>query len=113
MRLVVGDTRALARLRLLVSPPLLLPEDTPRAVRMGAIPTPPACHPSMPACGDTPGVVSTVAAAHADLIVQHRSPYQYYGPAPVPQTACSTYCYHFPHKAHFQGPNTVLPRQRH
>ena len=54
MRLVVGDTRALARLRLLVSPPLLLPEDTPRAVRMGAIPAPPACHPSMPACGDTP-----------------------------------------------------------
>lgn len=48
MRLVVGDTRELARLRFPISPPLLLPDDIPRAVRIGVTAAPAPAQPSMP-----------------------------------------------------------------
>ena len=48
MRLVVGDTRELARLRFPIRPPLLLPDDVPRAVRIGVTAAPAPAQPSMP-----------------------------------------------------------------
>jgi hypothetical protein len=50
MRLVVGDTRELARLRAVPIPPLLLPDDMAPRVRIGGIAAAPACQSSRTSC---------------------------------------------------------------
>ncbi len=50
MRLVVGDTRELARLRAVPKPPLLLPDDVAPRVRIGGTAAAPACQSSCASC---------------------------------------------------------------